>query len=223
MKSIDSRQHRGSGMTSQRARKRLVERLRRSGIDNEMVLETIFRTPRHLFVDEALASRAYEDTALPIGFGQTISQAYLVARMTQIMLERGRPDSVLEIGTGSGYQSAVLAPLVGKVYSVERIGELLERARVKLRALGLQNVWLKYDDGHLGWPRYSPFRGIIVTAATEDVPLQLLEQLEVGGRLLAPVGDSKKQALTLIERKVTGFETQALEPVTFVPLLGGTH
>lgn len=208
-------------MTSLRTRQRLVRRLREAGIRDETVLQVIENTPRHLFVDEALASRAYEETALPIGFGQTLSQPYIVALMTATLLAGGSLDRVLEIGTGSGYQTAVLAPLVGQVYSVERVNKLLDRARERLRLLGLRNIRLKYDDGQLGWPRYAPFDGIIVTAAAAEVPASLLAQLAVGGRLVAPVGQPQAQQLVRIDRTPIGFERRMMGPVSFVPLLSG--
>lgn len=211
----------GSGMTSLRARRRLVERLRCSGIRNPRVLDVLRDTPRHLFVDEALASRAYEDTALPIGCGQTISQPLVVAHMTESLLVNGAPERVLEIGTGSGYQTAVLAQLVPRVYSVERIAWLVDRAREQIRALGLRNVRLKYADGSLGWPRYAPFDGIMVTAAATEVPLDLLEQLAVGGRLVAPIGKANEQLLQVFERRSSGIQRYSLGAVSFVPLLGG--
>lgn len=213
----------GIGMTSLRTRKRLVQDLRDAGIRNPAVLEVMLATPRHLFIDEALASRAYENTALPIGFGQTISQPYIVARMTEVLLG-GRElakAKVLEIGTGSGYQAAVLAPLVGHVYSIERIAKLLDLARERMRALGYHNVRLKYDDGSLGWPRYGPYDGIIVTAAADELPQPLLEQLALGGCLIAPVGSPNTQQLIRVERRAHGFERRLLEAVSFVPLLSG--
>jgi len=212
---------RGIGMTSLRTRQRLVARLRRVGIDNEAVLDTICKLPRHLFVEEALASRAYEDTALPIGFGQTISQPYVVALMTQTVLESRRLDRVLEIGTGSAYQTAVLASLVSRVYSVERVAKLLARGRQRLQALGLYNVRLRHGDGHEGWPRHSPFDAIVVTAAAEQLPTALLGQLAVGGVLVAPVGPPSCQTLIRMERRINGFEKRVLCPVSFVPLLTG--
>ncbi|WP_455217052.1 protein-L-isoaspartate(D-aspartate) O-methyltransferase, partial [Kaarinaea lacus] len=181
-------EHQGIGMTSQRTRDRLVTRLQEEGITNRQVLELIRNTPRHIFVDEALASRSYEDTALPIGYGQTISQPYVVARMTSVLLESGPLNKVLEIGTGSGYQAAVLAPLAGEVYSVERIRPLLDQARKRLSELQLRNVRLKYSDGSWGWPEFAPYDAIIATAAPEQVPESLLEQLSIGGRLVMPVG-----------------------------------
>jgi protein-L-isoaspartate(D-aspartate) O-methyltransferase len=208
-------------MTSARTRQRLVRRLWEEGIRNEEVLEAIISTPRHMFVDEALASRAYEDTALPIGFGQTISQPFIVARMTEILLDDFRPRKVLEVGTGSGYQTAVLAALVEHVYSVERIGKLLERARQTVQALGLSNVLMKHDDGHLGWPRYAPYEAIVVTAAAQEIPMDLLRQLTMGGRLIAPMGNQNAQQLVMLERKGAGIEKRVLDAVVFVPLLGG--
>lgn len=210
----------GIGMTSQRTRDRLIERLREKGIRNEQVLEVIRRTPRHLFVDEALSSRAYEDTALPIGFNQTISQPYTVARMTEILME-ARPQKVLEVGTGSAYQAAVLAQLVPKVYTVERILALVPLARQRLRELNLRNVSLKQSDGSWGWPQQAPFDAILVTAAPAEVPPALLEQLADGGRLIIPVGAGSGQTLALITRKGEGYRREDVEPVSFVPLVGG--
>ncbi|MBS0602594.1 MAG: protein-L-isoaspartate(D-aspartate) O-methyltransferase [Proteobacteria bacterium] len=217
---------RGIGMTSARTRTRLVARLREQGIDDERVLAVMRETPRHLFIEEALASRAYEDTALPIGLGQTISQPYIVARMTQALLagREALPLRVLEIGTGSGYQSAVLAPLVGQVYSVERIERLSLRARERLAALGLRNVHLKHADGSIGWPGCGPYDGILVTAAAERLPPALPEQLATGGRLVAPLGPAGGvQELLIVERKAIGYETHSLGAVVFVPLLAGVQ
>ncbi len=208
-------------MTSQRTRDRLVQRLREHGITNERVLEVIGETPRHIFIDEALAHRAYEDTALPIGHGQTISQPFIVALMTQSLLNRPR-ERVLEIGTGSGYQTTVLATLVKRVFTVERIQPLIERARERFRALKLRNIRVKYDDGNLGWADQGPFDGIIVTAAARSVPEALREQLEVGGRMVIPVGDDRSQELKVIDRTEDGFREESLEYVRFVPLLRGT-
>ena len=210
----------GIGMTSQRTRDRLVERLREKGIRNEQVLEVIRRTPRHLFVDEALSSRAYEDTALPIGFNQTISQPYIVARMTEILMEI-RPQKVLEVGTGSAYQAAVLAQLVPKVYTVERILALVPFARQRLRDLNLRNVSLKQSDGTWGWPQQAPFDAILVTAAPAEIPPALLEQLADGGRMVIPIGTGSGQTLAVITRKGASYVREDIEPVSFVPLVGG--
>lgn len=210
----------GIGMTSQRTRDRLVQRLRSKGIMNHAVLEAIGSTPRHLFVDEALASRAYEDTALPIGHGQTISQPYIVARMTELVLEV-RPSKVLEVGTGSGYQAAILSRLVDKVYSTERIESLATQARQRFRRLGYRNVRVQHSDGSWGWPQFEPFDAIIVTAGGADIPAPLLEQLAVGGRLVMPLGDRVRQILVCVTRTPTVYERVDLEPVVFVPLIGG--
>ena len=211
----------GVGMTSQRTRNRLTYRLREQGIVNEAVLQVMASTPRHLFVDEALAHRAYEDTALPIGNSQTISQPYIVARMTELLLQDVPPTSVLEVGTGSGYQTAILAQLMDQVFTVERISALLDRALGRFRQLGLHQIKSKYDDGHLGWAEKGPFDAIIVTASPREVPAALLAQLRAGGRLIIPVGDAETQTLTLVTRGEDGFETTSVEPVRFVPLLGG--
>jgi len=213
----------GIGMTSRRTRGRLVERLRREGIGDTQVLEAIRQTPRHIFVDEALASRAYEDTALPIGHGQTISQPYIVARMTEVLLQNGPLNRVLEIGMGSGYQSAILARLVQDVYTVERVEAFLLKARRCFYDLKLRNIHIKYCDGTQGWPGYAPFDGIIATAAPADVPTALLEQLAVGGCLVIPVGCQGVQELNLITRTATGYEQEVLETVSFVPMLAGSH
>ena len=213
----------GIGMTSQRTRDRLVQRLQEEGISNLQVLEVISRTPRHIFVDEALASRSYEDTALPIGHGQTISQPYVVARMTAALLESGPLDKVLEVGTGSGYQAAIIAPLAGQVYSVERILPLLEQARERIAELQLRNVRLKHSDGSWGWPEFAPYDAIIATAAPEQVPEALLQQLAIGGRLVMPVGPQGVQELVLLTRTEEGIERQVLDKVSFVPMLGGTQ
>jgi len=210
----------GLGMTSQRARDRLVERLRAEGIRDARVLEVVRNLPRHLFVEEALESRAYEDSALPIGLGQTISQPYIVALMTQAILEVA-PKRVLEVGTGSGYQAAVLAPLVEQVYTVERILKLLTQARSRFRKLGLTNVRSRHDDGRLGWPEEAPYDAILVTAAGEDVPMALVDQLGPGGVLVAPVGPPGMQSLVRLRRTPDGVQREALGAVTFVPLLGG--
>ena len=213
--------NRGIGMTSQRTRDRLVTRLREEGIRNEAVLDVIRNTPRHLFVDEALASRAYEDTALPIGYNQTISQPYVVAAMTDLIISN-KPKKVLEIGTGSGYQAAILAPLVEKVYTVERIEPLAKQARQRFRKLGLRNVRASYSDGTEGLPDFAPYDAIITTAASEQIPQALLEQLsEHGGRLVIPLGGPNLQRLTLVTRRGNSYEQENLDPVVFVPLLSG--
>ena len=212
----------GIGMTSARTRDRLVQRLREQGIANEAVLERIRNVPRHIFVDEALGSRAYEDTALPIGFGQTISQPFIVARMTEALLEGGALESVLEVGTGCGYQTAVLAPLVEQLYSLERIEPLLARARERLKELGIRNVRLRHADGTAGWKAHAPFDGILVAAAPLTVPDALLKQLKVGGRLLVPIGAEGSQQLVRFVKREQRVERESLGPVAFVPLLGGT-
>ncbi|MBN7137361.1 protein-L-isoaspartate O-methyltransferase [Lysobacter enzymogenes] len=211
----------GSGLTSQRVRDRLVERLREAGIRDERVLNAIRTVPRHLFVDEALAMRAYEDTALPIGHGQTISQPWVVARMTEALFEDGVPGRVLEIGTGSGYQAAILAALGLEVHTVERIGELLRTARKRFRQLGL-NVRSKHDDGRIGWPENGPFDAIIVTAAAPALVDALTDQLAAGGTLIAPVGAASSQSLLKLRKDADGNISQTtLAPVVFVPLLSG--
>ena len=217
----------GIGMTSARTRDRLVQRLREQGIANLAVLDRIRNVPRHIFVDEALGSRAYEDTALPIGFGQTISQPYIVARMTEALLEggpsdRGPLDNVLEVGTGCGYQTAVLAPLVARLYTIERIEPLLARARERLKELGIRNVRFRHGDGTLGWKAHAPFDGILVAAAPLTVPEALIRQLRVGGRLLVPIGPEGEQELVRITRREQGVQRESLGAVAFVPLLGGT-
>jgi len=209
----------GIGMTSQRTRERLIQRLREEGIRDERVLEAMRSVPRHLFIDEALASRAYEDTALPIGQGQTISQPYIVALMTQTLLAGGRPGKVLEVGTGSGYQTAVLSSLVGEVYSVERIEPLMKQARRRLHELGCRNVQIRLSDGSWGWKEHAPYDAIIVTAAPLEVPKSLLEQLAPGGRLVIPVGGSTTQELRLIQHAEKGFTNERLVLVNFVPLI----
>ena len=218
---MTSKLHQGIGMTSRRTRERLISRLREEGIQNESVLDAIRKIPRHIFVDEALSSRAYEDTALPIGFGQTISQPYIVARMTEVLLTTGRLDRILEIGTGSGYQAAILAVLVAEVFTVERIRPLQEQARQRFYELKLRNVRLKHADGNIGWPSRGPYDGIIATAAPTNIPQALLEQLAPGGRLIIPVGEQGQQDLTLITRTNQGFETKILQSVSFVPMLSG--
>ncbi len=213
--------HRGIGMTSQRTRERLIQRLYEEGLSNAHVLEAIRRTPRHLFVDEALAHRAYEDTALPIGNNQTISQPYMVARMSELLLAAGPLDKVLEIGTGSGYQTAILAQLVERVFSVERIQSLQDKAKERLVQLNLRNVVFRWGDGWEGWNALGPYNGIIVTAAAANVPQALLDQLAPGGRLVIPVGAGDVQELLLIVREEHGFSRHVLDAVRFVPLLNG--
>ncbi|TXI49559.1 MAG: protein-L-isoaspartate O-methyltransferase [Lysobacter sp.] len=228
----------GMGMTSQRVRDRLIERLREQGIRDESVLNAIRTVPRHLFVDEALAARAYEDNALPIGHGQTISQPWVVARMTEALFEQDasdaaegegeaaaepfRPKKVLEVGTGSGYQAAILAALGLEVYTVERIGDLLRTARKRFRTLGL-NVRSKHDDGRIGWSEHAPYDGIVVTAAAPALVDALTEQLAVGGVLVAPVGGSNAQSLVKLRKRADGRIARSdLASVVFVPLLSGT-
>jgi protein-L-isoaspartate(D-aspartate) O-methyltransferase len=212
----------GIGMTSKRTRDRLVARLRERGISHEGVLQSIGEVPRHLFVDEALEHRAYEDTALPVGFGQTISQPYVVALMTQTLLANN-PRHVLEVGTGTGYQSAVLAPLVHRLLTIERIEALLARAQQRLRTLGFDNVRYRLGDGYEGWPAESPFDAILVAAAPPEVPPVLLSQLAEGGRLVVPVGGDDVQELQVIERSDDAFSTRIVEYVRFVPLLKGVR
>lgn len=211
----------GIGMTSQGTRNRLVQRLRGNGIEDERVLDAISTIPRHEFVDEALSSRAYEDTALPIGLSQTISQPWVVAKMTEAILDGGSPKKVLEVGTGSGYQAAILSCLVESVFTVERIEELLKLARRRFHKLKLNNIYTRYADGHLGWPSQAPFDGIIVTAAANGVPPELLEQLGIGGVLVAPVESGGMQRLLAIRRMEDGFDEKDLGGVIFVPLLSG--
>ena len=212
----------GIGMTSQRTRDRLIHRLKEQGIKNLDVLQTMAKTPRHIFLDEALAHRAYEDSALPIGFQQTLSQPYTVARMTELLVENGPRLRVLEVGTGSGYQTTVLAQLVERVYSVERIKPLQDKARERLRLLGLNNVHLRHADGGFGWADRGPFDGIISTAAPTQVPPELIEQLAVGGRLVIPIGDDREQHLHVIDRMENTVKVGVIEPVKFVPLQSGT-
>ncbi|MES2553986.1 MAG: protein-L-isoaspartate(D-aspartate) O-methyltransferase [Pseudomonadota bacterium] len=212
----------GIGMTSQRTRERMLTRLREQGVKDEVVLTAIGSIARHIFVDEALSSRAYEDVSLPIGFGQTISQPYIVARMTEI-LRAGKPlGKVLEIGTGCGYQTSVLSKIAKEIYSVERISPLLMKARGHLRELRMSNIKLKHADGIMGLPDLAPFDGIMVTAAASHIPDDLLQQLAVGGRMVIPVG-TDEQILYLIERTPTDYLKTKLEAVKFVPLLGGTN
>jgi len=211
----------GIGMTSQGTRDRLVQRLRNNGISDERVLKAIASVPRHEFIDEALSSRAYEDTALPIGLSQTISQPWIVALMTEAVMDGGKPDKVLEIGTGSGYQAAILASLIPNVFTVERIEELLKLARRRFHRLRFNNIYTRHADGHLGWPSQAPFDGIVVTAAAAEVPEGLPEQLKVGGVLAIPVERNGIQRLLSIRRTEDGFEEKDLGGVIFVPLLSG--
>jgi protein-L-isoaspartate(D-aspartate) O-methyltransferase len=217
---------RGIGMTSARTRDRLIERLRAEGITSTAVLERMRAVPRHIFVDEALASRAYEDTALPIGYGQTISQPFVVAVMTQALIEGvpgGKLKRVLEIGTGCGYQTAVLAAFAQHVYSVERIQPLVQRARSNLSELKISNVSLRHADGWHGWRSQAPFHGILAAAAPEEVPPELCEQLEEGGRLIIPIGRRGRQDLLRITREGTEFRREELLAVSFVPFVEGTE
>lgn len=211
----------GAGMTSRRTRERMVSRLREQGITNGKVLAVMAETPRHVFVDEALESRAYEDTALPIGHNQTISQPYIVAKMTELLLESGPLEKVLEIGTGCGYQTAILAKLVGQVYSVERIAPLMKKARDLLWELDIKTVGFKHSDGGWGWPEHAPFQGILAAAAPAEIPEALLQQLAVGGVLVMPVGREGRQELHRVVRTENGFVDEVIEPVTFVPFLSG--
>ena len=212
----------GEGMTSQRARDRLVARLKEEGIKDPRVIDVIRNVPRHHFIDQALHSRAYENTALPIGHGQTISQPWVVARMSEALLEFGVPQKVLEIGTGSGYQATVLAGLVPQVYTVERIEELLRQARRRFRQLGLNAIRSRHDDGKLGWADEAPFDAIILTAAGDTIPAQLLRQLSPTGVLVAPVGSPSNQTLIRLRGDGQGdFSQEELAAVSFVPLLGG--
>jgi len=216
----------GVGMTSKRTRDRLVQRLLGQGITDQCVLDVMANTPRHLFLDEALSHRAYEDTSLPIGFGQTLSQPYIVARMTEVLLNalgaKSKQSRVLEVGTGSGYQTSILAQLVQSVLTVERIRPLQDKARTRLRLIGLNNVQYKHGDGGLGWPAEGVFDGILCAAAPRTVPKSLLDQLAPNGVLIIPVGGDT-QELTLIVRQndSDNFMTKTLEPVKFVPLLAG--
>ncbi|MCG8670398.1 MAG: protein-L-isoaspartate(D-aspartate) O-methyltransferase [Pseudomonadales bacterium] len=221
---MNSNELAGIGMTSQRTRERLIKRLQEQGISDPRVIEVMRNTPRHIFVDEALAHRAYEDVALPIGYNQTISQPYIVALMTQLLFEDGPKEKVLEIGTGSGYQTAVLAQLVGSVFSMERIKILQEKARQRINLLKLRNVSFRYSDGSMGWPDSSkaPFDGILSAAAPAELPQSLLDQLAIGGTLVCPVGEQHQQ-LVVIRRTDNGFEEQKVEDVCFVPLRSGVR
>jgi len=213
----------GSGLISQTARDRLVERLREQGISNENVLEIIRQIPRHHFIDEALENHAYNNTALPIGFGQTISQPYIVAKMTEALIENGRLEKVLEIGTGCGYQTAILAHFSNQVYSIERIGYFLISTQKRLEQLKIKNIQLIHGDGYLGLKEYAPFQGILVAAAPPEIPRSLLEQLALNGRLIIPVGDAQHQTLYQITRTRNNFESKILDKVYFVPLKEGLY
>ena len=219
MKFNESR--RGIGMTSERTRKRLIDRLKEQGIKSRIVLDQIKKVPRHIFVDEALSSRAYEDTALPIGHGQTISQPYIVARMTEVLLSNVNGNKILEIGTGCGYQTAVLSPFFKKIYSVERINPLLIKTKRRLRSLGIYNVNYRHDDGWNGWEKYGPYDGIIIAAAAPQVPEKLLQQLGTGGTLIMPFGEKEKQELVIVYRDGDIFDYKRLGAVSFVPLIKG--
>lgn len=212
---------RGIGMTSQGTRDRLVQKLRSDGIKDERVLKAITQVPRHEFVDEALSSRAYENTALPIGQSQSISQPWIVARMTEALLDGGNPEKVLEVGTGSGYQAAVLSHLVPAVFTVERIDELLKLARRRFHRQRLNNIYVRHADGHLGWPSQAPFDGILVTAAAQSIPEELLQQLTIGGLLVIPIEKQGQQRLICVRRSEDGFDETDLGAVVFVPLLSG--
>ena len=212
----------GIGMTSLRTRERMIKRLSEQGIRNNKILEIMRDTPRHIFMDEALASRAYEDTSLPIGYNQTISQPYIVAKMTELLLGiTGHLGKVLEIGTGCGYQTAILAQLVDHVYSVERILPLQKKAKSNLWDLKLKNISYLYSDGGLGWPDYAPFDGILASAAPAEIPQGLLQQLAIGGVMVIPIGKSGSQSLQRVTRNESGYQVEQLEAVTFVPFLSG--
>jgi len=213
----------GIGMTSQRTRDRLAETLADMGIKSLVILDAIRSTPRHFFVDEALATRAYENTALPIGFGQTISQPYIVAKMTEALIKDGPLEKVLEIGTGCGYQSVIMAQFTKRLYTVERINGLLVRARERFQKLGFTNIRTKHADGNIGWETQAPFDAIIVAAAPVGVPDALKEQLAINGRLIIPVGKSGDQKLLLITRREDGFDEEVIDSVSFVPMLGGVE
>ncbi|MCH2157956.1 MAG: protein-L-isoaspartate(D-aspartate) O-methyltransferase [Oleiphilaceae bacterium] len=209
----------GIGMTSRRTRLRLVQRLRDKDIADERVLDAIADTPRHIFLDEALSHRAYEDTALPIGHNQTISQPYIVARMTELLVQH-QPRRVLELGTGSGYQAAILSQVVDELYTVERISPLLNKARQRFERIGYRNIYSRHADGGIGWPEQAPFDAIMVTAAPKEIPLELLRQLKDGGKMIVPLGDVQ-QNLTIVTRRGEQFLKDVIEPVMFVPFLPG--
>ena len=211
----------GIGMTSQRARDRLATALIEMGIQSKPILDVIRKIPRHFFIDEALASRAYENTALPIGFNQTISQPYIVAKMTEVLVKNKELENVLEIGTGCGYQTVVMAQFAKYVYTVERIDGLLIRARERFQKLNCNNIRTKHSDGNIGWPAHGPYDGIIVAAAPAGVPKALVEQLAMDGRLVIPVGKPGKQKLLLITRTEYDYTEQYIDSVSFVPMLAG--
>lgn len=211
----------GIGMTSRRTRERMADRLIDQGISNEKVLAAMCDVPRHIFVDEALESRAYEDTALPIGYNQTISQPYIVAKMTELLLESGPLTRVLEIGTGSGYQTAILAKLVEHVFTVERILPLHQKAKLRLRELKIDNISFRHDDGGWGWELKAPFDGILVAAAPAELPEMLLEQMAMGAIMVIPIGKYGRQELQRVKRTPAGYEVEELEMVNFVPFLSG--
>jgi len=213
--------HQGIGMTSQRTRDRMVQQLQQLGIKDQRVLEVMSKIPRHLFVAEALASRAYENTALPIGQGQTISQPYMVARMTELLIEDGLPENVLEVGTGSGYQSAVLASLIPRVFSVERIRPLQDKAKKVLTEIGFRNVSFKHSDGGWGWKACGPYQGILAAAAPAEIPAKLLQQLLPAAKLVIPIGEEGQQVLQRITRTDSAYEVETIEAVSFVPFLKG--
>ncbi|MEH6503661.1 MAG: protein-L-isoaspartate(D-aspartate) O-methyltransferase [Cycloclasticus sp.] len=213
--------HLGIGMTSQRTRDRLIQQLQKLGIKDQRVLDVMKQIPRHLFVAEALASRAYENNSLPIGQGQTISQPYMVARMTELLIEDGMPENVLEVGTGSGYQSAVLASLIPRVFSVERIRPLQEKAKTVLAEIGFRNISFKHSDGGWGWKACGPYQGILAAAAPAEIPVNLLEQLDIGAKLVIPIGVEGQQVLQRVTRTESAYEVETIEPVSFVPFLKG--
>ncbi len=212
----------GIGMTSRRTRDRMIDRLKEQGITSNKILSVMGDIPRHIFVDEALASRSYEDTALPIGYNQTISQPYIVAKMTELLLQQGPLSKVLEIGTGCGYQTAILARLVDKVYTVERIAPLLKKAKDNLWDLKIRNVSFQHSDGGWGWHENAPYDGILVAAAPVEIPELLLQQMAVGGVMIIPVGGRYEQQLIKVTRTDSGYEQETLEAVVFVPFLAGT-
>lgn len=217
------RNHQGIGMTSRRTRGRMIARLHEQGIRNPKVLDIMQETPRHIFMDEALASRAYEDTALPIGYNQTISQPYIVARMTELLIAEKAPARVLEIGTGCGYQTAILAQLSGHVYTVERILPLLNKAKKHLREINIRNISFSHGDGGWGWPEKAPYDGILVSAAPQEIPEMLLEQMAVGGVMIIPIGREGAQELQKVVRTATEYQVEVLDPVSFVPFLSGRN